>query len=274
MAVSKASIEIPYGSPALNDRAASIAKRHVVSDISALVIDILADRVPELAVLHAHRGLLHPGNNVGMLDFSVSGLDQLSNLDIELIAWKIRGGNGEPLAADFGNPALVLQFHLTGEGELAVRQQNTPDGSWTELAQALRQTISRWWMGAVADGMLTKLTSNDMPTRKRAIERWLRSVWNAERLAPAAAMAKVKLIDEEDELQATSSSLDVNSQRVYLVTKELAERLAEIGENAGVVLGLPYWSTPLLDAPEASNPLQHLAFLELGQQNTTELTKE
>ena len=61
--------------------------------------------------------------------------------------------------------------------------------------------------------------------------------------------------------------------RAY-ITGRWTDALAHGAIVAGVVLGLPYWSTPLLDAPEASNPLQHLAFLELGQQNTTELTKE
>lgn len=272
MAIKKSTVDVPFGSASVVKAAAKLAARHVVSDITEMVFKYLRGRVPEMAKIFDHQGVVCPSSKFGLLDFSVEG-ESLKELTIDLTVVRFRGGNGEPVEAAFDEAPLArLQLHLDpSDGRLVVSRSVGETEGWSAFVAGAGPWLCKVWLHSLDEGLARRITSAD--GGRREIESWLRAVWSTEKLDALAGASGVCAFDEEEEVNPHLSTVDMQAMKVYVVTPELAARLAEIGENAGTMAGLPYWSTDLMFAPEATQALQRLAFNEMNHP-TTSLSQE
>jgi len=267
-------VEVPLGTPALVEAAQALVKRHLIADVSRLVIDN-ADAVPSFARFARHTGFIHPGNHLGLLDLQPNAAATLEDTTMSFFVWGVAGGNGQDIVPEWDKALLIISFNFKREdwGRIALQDQRADDETWAMFGHSITEWLRRRWDAAIGQGLLEKLTSLD--TRERALRDWMADSWTKEFVGQVLSQisADHQVVDDEDELPEHCSSLYHQAEQVFCVTAELADKLAAQGEVAGTADGLPLWSLGTLDAPHLQPALQALAFAELSESSTHKLSQ-
>lgn len=267
-------VEVPLGTPALVEAAKALVKRHLIADVSRLVIDN-AEAVPSFSRFARHTGFINPGNRLGLLDLQPNASATLEGTTMTFYVWGVEGGNGEEIVADWEKALLTLTFNFKREdwGRIALLDQRADDETWAMFGHSVVEWLRRRWDAAIGQGLLEQLISLD--TRERALRDWMAGSWTVEFVGQVLGQvsSEHRVVDDEEQLPDHCSSLYHQAEQVYAVTAELAEKLALQGEVAGTADGLPLWSLGTLDAPHLQPALQALAFAELSEASTHKLSQ-
>lgn len=272
-------VTVPYGHPSLVAATQKLLEQNILSDVTDLIEDLDAQHSltspdpSRWAPVLNHTGWVDPGESMGLLDFNFAfDGDDLTKLRIELLAYNIVGGNGEPLVA--GDDRLVRMFmkiHPKSWGEeLFIEHLDAANDDWLSFARGAAETMKRYWKQAAAKGETQSLTST--LGREPFLKGFLAAFWDAEHLKVVVENHALELIllDDDQEAAEHASSLEHQANQIHLVTPWLAEQLEKRGAVARVVAGLPLWSRDNFDAPHLEEVAQRVAY-EHSQSDTTDL---
>lgn len=271
-----APVSKPYGLPALMEASAALVKQHVLTDVTGVVRKLHEHQQmvqsPWLRFLN-HTGWVDPGGRLALMDFEYNfpHRDTIQDLSIQLLCYRIEGGNGEPLYAGPEAVKIKLRFDETQDGSLRVYRSSAETPEWNEWMELAREAFKRSWLLLLQQGELAGLSST--LGREPALRRILARLWSPEAMASILNNTGLDLVLLEDEADAEEhcSTLEFRSEIVHLVTPWLATELEKRGEVAAIVQGLPLWSRATRDEPHLDRAMQDIAYDSFSQSMKNEL---
>lgn len=264
----------PYGLPPLVRAAEVLVHEHVLSDISALLSDIVLKVPPELGLQKflVHTGFLDPRDNLGLLDFAYSADNGLGSLEVRLMVQAIEGGNGAPLLMGKTLTEAAFGFDKASMGELVLTGLTGSRDDWIEFMREAAPRFKQLWREGMQAGLGPKISSE--LGFERAMSQFLRDTWTSEKFSEVLGSLglEMQLIDDEDDAPEYVSTLELMAHQVHLVTPWLAGELQKRGAMAEVFRGLPLWSRDNSDAPHLEQVVQDIAYDKFGESVDAELS--